>query len=82
MQQRQEIKRYILQNFLFADDDSSLGDQDALIAGGIIDSTGIIELIEFLEERFRIAVAPEEMVPANFHTIESVDGFVSRKLAS
>ena len=35
MQQRQEIKRYILQNFLFADDDSSLGDQDALIAGGI-----------------------------------------------
>lgn len=80
--QRQHIKQYILQNFLFSSDEGALADADSLISGGILDSTGIAELIEFLEEKFSIAVAAEEMIPANFDTVESVDSFVSRKLAS
>lgn len=81
MQQKQQIKQFILENFLFSDDQSAIGDQDSLIRGGIIDSTGIHELIFFLEDQFKLQIVPEEMTPANFDSIQTVDEFVSRKLA-
>jgi acyl carrier protein len=81
MQQRRQIKKFILENFLFSEDDSAIGDQDSLIRGGIIDSTGIHELIFFLEEEFKLSIVPDEMVPANFDSIQTVNDFVSRKLA-
>jgi acyl carrier protein len=81
MLQRQLIKGFILENFLFSNDDNAIGDQDSLISGGIIDSTGIHELIMFLEERFNLAVSPAEMTPANFDSITTVDAFVTHKLA-
>lgn len=82
MQQKQQIKQFILENFLFSNDFSAIGDQDSLIRGGIIDSTGIHELIFFLEDHFKLQIVPEEMTPANFDTIQTVDEFVSRKLVS
>ena len=81
MLQRQQIKGFILENFLFSNDDKAIGDQDSLIRGGIIDSTGIHELIMFLEEKFQLSVPPEDMIPANFDSIQTVDEFVRRKLA-
>ncbi|MGX5732442.1 acyl carrier protein [Pseudoxanthomonas beigongshangi] len=81
MQQKQQIKQFILENFLFSDDPSAIGDQDSLIRGGIIDSTGIHELIFFLEDQFKLQIVPEEMTPANFDTIQTVDDFVTRKRA-
>lgn len=82
MQQRQQIKNYILENFLFSDDNASIGDEESLIESGVMDSTGFHELIMFLEEEFKLAIKPEEMIPANFDTIQTVDGFVTRKLAA
>ena len=81
MSHRQTIKRYILKNFLFSDDDSAIGDQDSLVRGGVLDSTGIYELILFVEEEFKLSIAPEEMVPENFDSLESMDAFIQRKLA-
>lgn len=80
MEQHRRIKQFVLQNFLFSEDDSALGNQDSLIRGGIVDSTGIHELILFLEENYRISVSPDEMIPAHFDSIDSVDQFVTRKL--
>lgn len=79
MQQRQRIKHYILKNFLFSNDDNAVGDQDSLVRGGILDSTGIYELIMFIEEEFKFTIAPEEMTPDNFDTLELIDGFIDRK---
>lgn len=79
--QKQKIRRYLLENFLFSTDDAALGDGDSLIRGGILDSTGIHELVLFIEEEFGIAIAPEEMTPANFDSIQAVDHFVSGKRA-
>lgn len=79
MLRKQTIKRYLLENFLFSTDETALGDHDSLIRGGILDSTGIHELVLFIEEEFRIVVAPEEMTPANFDSIEAVDAFVASK---
>ena len=77
---RQRIKQYILKNFLFSSDDSAIGDQDSLVRGGILDSTGIYELIMFIEEEFKFTIAPEEMIPDNFDTLEVIEAFIYRKL--
>lgn len=82
MEQRQQIKNYILENFLFSDDNAAIGDEESLIESGVMDSTGFHELIMFLEEEFKLAIKPEEMVPTNFDTIQTVDRFVTRKLAA
>lgn len=80
MQQKLRIKKFVLENFLFSDDESAIADEDSLIRGGIIDSTGIHELIFFLEDEFKVAIVPDEMIPANFDSINSVDQFVTHKL--
>lgn len=82
MQPRQRIKQYILKNFLFSDDENAIGDQDSLVRGAILDSTGIYELIMFIEEEFKLSIAAEEMTPDNFDTLETIDAFIARKLAA
>jgi acyl carrier protein len=82
MERRTRIKQFVLNNFLFTDDDSALADDTALIQGGIVDSTGILELIMFLEETWSIKVPPEEMTPANFETVAAVDAYLGRKLGA
>ncbi len=82
MQPRQRIKQYILKNFLFSDDENAIGDQDSLVRGAILDSTGIYELIMFIEEEFKLSIAAEEMTPENFDTLETIDAFIARKLAA
>lgn len=81
--EKQMIRRFITGNFLFTDDASAVADDASLIRDGIVDSMGILELIEFLEEGAGIQIAPEEMVPANFDSIDRIAGFVeSKTLAS
>jgi acyl carrier protein len=53
-------------------------DQD-LLAGGLIDSLGVTQLVTFLEDRYGIRVSDDELTPANFCTLESIEGFVSSK---
>lgn len=81
MQRKQQIKRFVLENFLFSDDETEVTDSESLIQGGIIDSTGIHELVLYLEEQFELRVRPEEMTPSNFDSIDSVDAYVNKKLA-
>lgn len=76
------IKPFILGNFLFTEDTSALADDTSLIRGGIVDSTGILELIEFLETTYDIRVKPAEMVPGNFDSIDTISAFLSRKMVA
>ena len=82
MDHKDKIKPFILKNFLFTEDGTALADDASLIRGGVIDSTGILELIEHLEQACGIQVSPEEMVPANFDSIDTINAFLGRKLAS
>jgi acyl carrier protein len=82
MDHRTDIKQYVLKNFLFTEDEGAVADQDSLIKKGIVDSTGILELISHLEEKYAIQVGEEEMVPANFESIDAMTAFLGRKLAS
>ncbi len=81
MDHKRQIKQFVLKNYLFTDDESALADGDSLIRGGTIDSTGMLELIFHIEETWKLKVADEEMVPANFETIDAIAAFVTRKLA-
>jgi acyl carrier protein len=79
MEQKKEIKQFVLKNYLFTDDDKALADSDSLIRNGIVDSTGMLELISHLEETYAITVDNAEMIPANFDSIDSISAFVAGK---
>jgi acyl carrier protein len=74
-----DIRRYIVENILFGDG-QRLGTDTPLQEGGVLDSTGFMEIIMFVEERFGIRVADSEVIPENFNTLRALSGFVERKL--
>ncbi len=76
-----KIRAYILENYLFTDDETALDDDESLIERGIIDSTGIMEVIFFLEQEFGVRVDDEDMVPENLDSVRRIAAFVERKRA-
>lgn len=82
MKQRQQIKQFVLKNYLFTEDENALVDSESLIRNGTIDSTGMLELITYLEETYAISVVDFEMVPANFESIDAIDAYVTSKLSA
>lgn len=79
MSARAKIKNYILENYLFTDDPSALNDSDSFLQQGIIDSTGILEVVFFLEEEFGVKVEDEEMLPENLDSVDNLVAFLERK---
>ncbi len=80
MNHRQQIKQFVLRNYLFTEDENAVADGDSLIRNGTIDSTGMLELISHLEDSYSIKVADVEMVPANFDSIDAITAYVASKL--
>lgn len=80
MEVESKLRIFILENYLFTDDQSALNNADSFLDQGIIDSTGILELIFFLEESFGVKVQDEEMIPENLDSILNATKFVESKL--
>lgn len=78
---RQALRQYVLENCLFTDDGSKLQDGESFLETGLLDSTGILEIILFVEETFGIKVQDDEMVPDNLDSIDALVAFVARKQA-
>jgi acyl carrier protein len=78
---RKDLISFVVGNYLFGDVDRTPGDEDSLVESGIIDSTGILELIEFLESQFQIEVTETETVPENLGCISCLTKFVAGKKA-
>jgi acyl carrier protein len=76
---KDKLRLYILENFLFTDDQSELNNEDSFMDQGIIDSTAILELIFFMEEEFSVKVEAEEMTPDNLDSINKVTRFIESK---
>lgn len=76
-----QIRAFIVDNFLFGDEDYALGDDLSLVENDLVDSTGILEMVSFIEERFGITVADADIVPANLDSIARVAAFVMNKQA-
>jgi acyl carrier protein len=75
-----EIRDFIIANFLFGEA-GSLQNDSSFIGDGVIDSTGILELVMFLENTYGVKVQPEEMLPENFDSVNRVAVFLSLKLS-
>lgn len=82
MSVRQDIRSFILRNYLYTDDAGALADGQSLMQSGTMDSTGVLELIMFIEERYALKVADEEMLPANLDSVDAVVAYVERKRAA
>ena len=75
------IRQHIVDNFLYTGDGSSLGYDQSLLESGIVDSTGVLELVFFVEETFGIKVKDDELVPRNFDSIAKLAAYVRAKTA-
>jgi acyl carrier protein len=75
-----DIRDFLAQNFPLADEGAELRGGDSLIEAGVIDSTGVLELIEYLEANYSIEISDEEVLPDNLDSIDRISRFVSGKL--
>ena len=73
------IRDFILQNYLFTTDTSAIGYDDSLLDKGIVDSTGMLEIILFLEEQLGVVPEDHEMIPDNLESINKIARFVATK---
>lgn len=73
------VKAFIIENFLFGDTSHELQDTASLIENDIIDSTGVLELVAFIEDDFAVTMADADIVPANLDSIERIASFIRLK---
>jgi acyl carrier protein len=74
-----DIRNFLAENFPLGEDPSSLPGDASLLEAGIIDSTGVLELVGFIEETYGVRVEDEELLPENLDSISSIVAFVERK---
>jgi acyl carrier protein len=77
----EKIRAFILNNFLFDANESDLANDASFLEQGIIDSTGVLELVEWLEETFIIKVADEELNPENLDSVDRLAQFIHKKIS-
>ena len=75
------VREFIVNNFLFGQDGAELTDDASLLELGIIDSTGVLELVSFLEGGYQFKIDDEELVPENLDSIRNLSRFIRRKSA-
>lgn len=78
---KEKVKLFVVDNFLMGKRADEINDNASFLAIGVLDSTGVIELVSFLEEAFQIKVEDEEMIPENLDSLMSIERYVISKTA-
>jgi len=81
LETRELIKNFIKENFLFDSNGADVSDEDSFLENGIVDSTGVLELVSFVEDEFGIEVKDEELIPDNFDSVSKLANYIERKKA-
>jgi len=76
----QDLRKFVKENFLIGQDGEVLGSDTSFLEKGIIDSTGVLELVSFIEQTYRIKVADQDLVPENLDSINQLVRFIGGKL--
>jgi len=74
-----DIRKFIEENFIL-DGDDNLENEDSLLEKGIIDSTGVLELVAFIEETYQFKIKDEELIPENLDSIKNISEYIQNKL--
>ena len=77
-----KVRAYIVENFIMGGNADHLKDGESFMETHVVDSTGFLELVTFLEETYGFAVLDEEMVPENLDSLDNIDAYVQRKLVT
>ena len=77
---KEKITNFMIENFLFGEAEG-FKDDTSFLEEGIIDSTGILELVNYLEEEFELSVDDEELIPENLDSVKNVTAYVEKKLS-
>jgi acyl carrier protein len=77
----ERIRQYVAENFMFSDDGYPLSDDASFLEEGIVDSTGVLELVMFVEEEYGASVEDEEVLPENFDSVALLAAYIRRKTA-
>lgn len=72
---RARVRKFLIENFLMGDAASMVGDSDPLMESGVLDSTGILELVEFLQRNLGVTVGDGDMLRENLNTVEAIVAF-------
>lgn len=78
---KSQIREFIVENFMFGSDEG-LEDDTSFLDEGIIDSTGILELVDFLEEEFAIEIEDDDLVPENLDSLNNLDRYLNQKISN
>ena len=78
---KEKIEKYVLDFFLSGDESRTIDNDDSFIDSGIIDSTGVLELVAFIEETFDFRVEDEELIPENLDSVNRIVNYIRAKLA-
>lgn len=78
---RATVRKFVVDNFMFGQDDG-IADDQSFLASRIVDSTGILQIVSFLESTYRIRIGDEELVPENLDSIDAITAFLRSKQAS
>lgn len=79
---KDKVRTFVIENFLFGDTSYDLADTASLIENDIIDSTGVLELVAFVEDQFGIAMADSDIVPANLDSLARISAFIEARAAA
>jgi acyl carrier protein len=79
LEYKNEIRNFILENFMMGMEENELQDSDSLLDKGIIDSTGVLELVGFIEEHYQITIEDDELVPDNLDSVNNLVKFIDKK---
>jgi acyl carrier protein len=79
MVMEEKLKTFIQNNFLLGDKNRAIKKDESFLQNGIIDSTGVLELVNFIEETYKIKVEDEELVPENLDSIQNLIAYIQRK---
>lgn len=77
-----QVRAFIIESFLFGEEGSMPGNSASLIDNEVIDSTGVLELVAFIEQTFSVSVDDAEIVPANLDSVDAIARFVAGKTAT
>ncbi len=75
----EKVRRFVIDNFLFGQDDGQLENDTSFLQAGIVDSSGVLELVVFIEETYGIKIDDDELIPENLDSINSVSRYVTGK---
>ena len=76
---KSQIRGFIVENFLYGEDNENLTDEDSFLEFGLIDSTGVLELVAFVETELGVAIKDSELVPENLDSVDAIATFVTTR---